>query len=146
MTLLPKVVLRRNKRLGQGIGSGKGGHTSGRGQKGQKARTGVHVMFEGFKTRKSLFKRLPFSKGRGKQKAGLKPLTITFTQLEALPTEKLITVMTLVENGVIRRKDAISRGAKIVARGELTKKLNVQIPVSVSAREQIEKVGGSVTS
>ena len=39
------------KRLGRGYGSGKGGHTSGRGQKGQKSRTNIHILFEGLKVK-----------------------------------------------------------------------------------------------
>jgi len=63
---LPKVVMSKRKRLGRGMGSGKGSHTSGRGQKGQKSRGGIHVLFEGVKTKKSLLKRLPLMRGKGK--------------------------------------------------------------------------------
>lgn len=66
MTNLPKVVQKSKKRLGRGMGSGKGSHTVGRGQKGQKARGGVHILFEGFKMKKSLIKRLPLARGKGK--------------------------------------------------------------------------------
>ena len=41
------------KRLGRGYGSGVGGHTSNRGQKGQKSRTDLHILFEGLKVKKS---------------------------------------------------------------------------------------------
>lgn len=54
------------KRLGRGYGSGKGGHTSSRGQKGQKARTDVHVLFEGLKVKKSTIKKFPLLRGKGK--------------------------------------------------------------------------------
>ncbi len=50
-------------------GSGKGGHTAGRGQKGQKVRGKVKALFEGTKMRKSFIKRLPFKRGKGKFKA-----------------------------------------------------------------------------
>ncbi len=63
---LPKVNQRKSKRLGRGIGSGKGGHTSSRGQKGQKSRGSVSVLFEGMKMKKSLIKRLPLKRGKGK--------------------------------------------------------------------------------
>lgn len=65
---LPKIKQRSQKRLGRGYGSGKGGHTSSRGQKGQKSRTKVNVLFEGIKVKKSLIKKLPFQRGRGKNK------------------------------------------------------------------------------
>lgn len=71
MTRLPKVTTRKAKRLGRGIGSGKGGHTSSRGQKGQKSRGGINVLFEGMKMKKSLLKRLPKARGKGKFHAKL---------------------------------------------------------------------------
>lgn len=63
---LPKVVEKRKKRVGRGMGSGKGSHTSGRGQKGQKTRRKIGVIFEGVKMKKSLLKRLPKMRGKGK--------------------------------------------------------------------------------
>lgn len=54
------------KRLGRGYGSGKGGHTSGRGQKGQKSRTKIHILFEGLKVKKSTLKKFPLLRGKGK--------------------------------------------------------------------------------
>ena len=65
---LEKIVARRKKRLGHGAGSGKGFHTSSRGQKGQKARSHVNILFEGFKVKKTLLRRLPVQRGKGKFK------------------------------------------------------------------------------
>lgn len=141
---LPTVITKRSKRLGRGIGSGKGGHTSSRGQKGQKARTSVHILFEGFKTRKSLFKRLPLARGKGRLKADQKPVVINLSDLETLSSEKEINFETLVKNGLIRKDAANSRRVKVLANGEITKKVTVALPVSVSAKEKIEKAGGTV--
>ena len=66
MTRLPKVVAKSKKRVGRGMGSGKGSHTSSRGQKGQKSRGTIGVLFEGMKMRKSYLKRLPLMRGKGK--------------------------------------------------------------------------------
>jgi large subunit ribosomal protein L15 len=66
MTRLPKVITKSKKRLGRGMGSGKGSHTSSRGQKGQKSRGNIGVLFEGMKVKKSFFKRLPLKRGKGK--------------------------------------------------------------------------------
>ncbi len=63
---IAKVVTRRSKRMGLGYGSGKGGHTTGRGQKGQKARRTINIIFEGYKMKKSLIKRLPKLRGKAK--------------------------------------------------------------------------------
>lgn len=48
------------------MGSGKGSHTSGRGQKGQRSRSRIGILFEGMKMKKSLLKRLPLMRGKGK--------------------------------------------------------------------------------
>lgn len=66
MIKLPKVIKKGKKRVGRGMGSGKGSHTVGRGQKGQKTRRKIHVLFEGMKMKKSLLKRLPKMRGKGK--------------------------------------------------------------------------------
>lgn len=145
-TKLSKVVQRKSKRLGRGIGSGKGGHTSSRGQKGQKARTSVHILFEGFKTRKSLFKRLPLARGKGRLKADDKPIIINLSDLDQFSNEKEINFETLVKSGLIREKNAHATGVKVLANGEITKKVVVALPVSVSAKEKIEKAGGTVVT
>jgi large subunit ribosomal protein L15 len=66
MIRLPKVIAKSKKRVGRGMGSGKGSHTVGRGQKGQKTRRKIGVLFEGVKMKKSLLKRLPLMRGKGK--------------------------------------------------------------------------------
>lgn len=63
---LPKVVQHRKKRVGRGVGSGKGSHTAGRGQKGQKSMGDIYILFEGLKMKKSFLKRLPLQRGKGK--------------------------------------------------------------------------------
>lgn len=65
---LPAIKRKSKKRVGRGYGSGKGGHTSGRGQKGQKARGKISPLFEGTKVKKSLIQRLPLQRGKGKFK------------------------------------------------------------------------------
>lgn len=65
---LPKIVKKDKKRVGRGYGSGRGGHTVGRGQKGQKARSKIGPLFEGTKIKKSLIQRLPMQRGKGKFK------------------------------------------------------------------------------
>jgi len=65
LSSLIKITKRGKKRVGRGIGSGKGGHTSGKGNKGQKARTGVNIpsFFEGGQV--PIIKRLPQKRGKG---------------------------------------------------------------------------------
>src|SRR3989344_5315240 len=106
MIKLPRVVSRRGKRLGRGYGSGKGGHTTGRGQKGQKSRKSLGVIFEGVKVKKSLIKRLPLKRGKGKFNAREKPMIVKTDYLNLLPAGSLVNLETLVKYRIVSKKDA----------------------------------------
>lgn len=139
-----QVKLKSKKRVGRGYGSGKGGHTSGRGQKGQKARSPVGVLFEGVKVRKSLLNRLPFQRGKDKFKAHPKPLVINLDALNILKGGSKVTVETLVSAGIVKSTDAEELGVKILGNGKLEKSLTVLLPTSKSAGEKIVKAGGKL--
>lgn len=141
---LPKIVSRRKKRLGRGYGSGKGGHTVGRGQKGQKTRSKIGVLFEGVKVKKSLLKRLPFQRGKGKFKAGKKPIIVNLEVLNLLPAGGTVNLELLIKNGIVDKSDAEEFGVKILGNGELKKKLNIALPISKSAAKKVEKAGGKI--
>src|SRR5690349_2845924 len=137
---------RREKiRVGRGIGSGKG-KTSGKGVKGQKARTGVSIKgFEGGQM--PLHRRLP-KRGFNKPNAiELNEVNVGRIQ-EAVDAGKLdqgapITVESLVAAGVVSKP---RDGVKILGVGELKAKLSFQVAgASKSAVSAIEKAGGSVT-
>lgn len=128
-------------RVGRGHGSGNG-KTSGRGENGQKSRSGggVRPGFEGGQM--PLYRRLP--------KRGIKKKTFRhFVEIEAVNVSRLnifedgaeVTIETLKEKGIIKNaKD----GVKILGNGELTKKLNVKIGCySAGAKEKIEQAGGT---
>lgn len=139
---LKKLVLRPKKRLGRGIGSGKGGHTSSRGQKGQKSMGDIHVLFEGLKMKKSFLKRLPLQRGKGKFAAKAKPVILNLSDLEVLPTGSIVTVELLVKQGLVNAKMAKDFGVKILGNGKTTKKFTfegVQTSKSVSAPVASEK-------
>ncbi len=133
--------VRTNKRLGRGVASGKGG-TSTRGHKGAKSRSGYSrkIGFEGGQM--PLQRRLP--------KFGFNPIArveykgINLFALQALADEKKlseISVQTLIEAGMINKKQRV----KILAKGELTSKLNVEAHAfSKTAQEAIEKAGGTI--
>ncbi len=140
---LPKTVTRRRKILGRGIGSGKGGHTSSRGQKGQKSRGHVDILFEGMKTKKSLFKRLPLLRGKGKFQAGKKGVIVKLKYLDVLPAGSKVTVDLLIEKKIVT-KEAKVIGVKILGGSEVTKKFTIEVPISHSAQKQVEKAGGEV--
>ena len=139
MTNLPKVVGNRKKRVGRGYGSGKGGHTVGRGQKGQKSRTKIGVLFEGVKVKKSLLKRLPFQRGKGKNKGGKRPVIVNVEALNILPAGSKVTIDTLIKAKIVDEKDARAYGVKILGNGKLEKKLIIEVPASKSVLKFLEK-------
>lgn len=141
---LPKVVKKRQKRKGRGYGSGKGGHTAGRGAKGQKARSKVGLLFEGIKTKKSFIKRLPLKRGKGKFKKTKKPLILKLSHLDLLPAGSKVNVELLVKHGIVRKKDAEDYGIKILGDKGVKNSYTVEVPVSNSAAKLIEKAGGKV--
>lgn len=142
--MLPKTVSRRKKRLGRGYGSGKGGHTVGRGQKGQKTREKIGILFEGVKVKKSLLKRLPLQRGKGKFIGHPKPIIVKISLLNLLPKGAIVDVPLLVKHGIVKEEDAQAFGVKILGDGKLDKKLTIAIPISHSAAKSIEKAGGKI--
>ena len=130
MTNLIKVIERRKKRVGRGAGSGTGFHTSGRGQKGQKSRGKIGILFEGMKVKKSLLKRLPLRRGKGKFRHGQKPVIISAKKLEKLPVGSTIDLKLLVKENLIDEKTAKKRGVKILGVGKNEKKFKFLVPVS----------------
>ena len=124
-------------RRGRGHASGNG-KTAGKGHKGQKARSGApRPGFEGGQM--PLYRRLP---KRGFTNRNTKDIvSINITELNRFEDGTVVTIETLVENGVIKNpKD----GVKILGNGELTKKLTVKANAfSASAAEKIQALGGT---
>jgi large subunit ribosomal protein L15 len=144
METLVKATRKRKKRLGRGYGSGKGGHTVGRGQKGQKTRGKINVIFEGIKVKKSFIKKLPLRRGKGKFKAKAKPLVVKLRYLNFLPSGSKVDLDLLVKHGIVKEADAKQLGVKILGDGELNKKFIITVPISKSAAKRIVKAGGKV--
>ena len=125
---LPKTTIRSKKRLGRGYGSGKGGHTSGRGNKGQKARGSVPLLFEGTKMKKSLVKRLPFQRGKGKNKSiNIKFQIVQRNQLLDWPKTIPVTLENLVKRQII--KPGTTR-VKVIGKADLPHALTFKVPTS----------------
>ena len=141
---IPKTTSKSKKRVGRGYGSGKGGHTSGRGQKGQKSRSKVGLLFEGTKMRKSLIKRMPFLRGKGKFKSFRpQPIIINLKYLNLLPEGSKVDIKFLIKHGLIKA-DAEKCGVKILGDGQLEKALTVKLPTSKTAAKKIKKAGGEI--
>ena len=127
------------KRLGRGVGSGHG-KTSGKGHKGQNARSGggVRPGFEGGQN--PLFRRMP---KRGFNNISRKNIVaLNVRDLERFENGTVVTIESLLESGLIK---AVKDGVKILATGELTKALTVRMDkVSPAAAKKIIAVGGKV--
>jgi len=143
--LKPLTPKKTAKRIGRG---GKRGKTSGRGMKGQTARSGNSTRSEMLE----FIKKIPKLRGHGKNRAQtvneerVLAVPVNLRQLEvAFENGATISPNTLVTAGVIstvRRKAPV---VKILGTGEITKKINVEgCQISASAKEKIEKAGGSV--
>jgi len=142
---LPKTTTKSKKRVGRGYGSGKGGHTVGRGAKGFKARNKAPLTFMGTKTKKSLIKKLPLQRGKGKFKPlRPDPVVINLKYLDLFSKGKTVNLKSLVEKGLVKEKEALSLGVKILGGGGIKTALKVDLPCSKSAIKAIEKVGGQV--
>ncbi len=128
---------KRRKRLGRGTSSGKG-KTSGKGHKGQNARSGggVRPGFEGGQM--PLARRLP---KRGFNNIFAKKFTaINVADLERFEDGTVVDTALLLSTRVISKAND---GVKVLGRGEITKKLTVNLTAfSASAKEKIEKAGG----
>jgi large subunit ribosomal protein L15 len=146
-SLKPAAPRKDRKRIGRGPGSGKGRY-SGRGIKGQKARSGSNKMRAGFEGgQMPIYMRL--GKQRGPYSKDAMPMgphrtkvfSVNVRDLERFDGE--VTPELLKEAGLIRNTRL---DVKILGHGDLTKKLSVSAHLfSASAREKIEQAGGTIT-
>jgi large subunit ribosomal protein L15 len=148
--LKPASPRKGRKRVGRGMGSGKGRY-AGRGIKGQKARSGSHKMRAGFEGgQMPIYMRL--GKQRGQYSKDAMPIephrTVTagvnVRDLERFDAGTEVTPQLLAEAGLIRNARI---EVKVLGHGDLSKKLAVTAHgFSATAREKIEGAGGSVTA
>lgn len=142
---LTKTVKKKNKRIGRGYGSGKGGHSSTRGTKGQKARNNIGLFFEGVKVRKSLLKRLPLYRGKGKFKSfKARPIIVNLKFLNLFKSGEVVDFVSLKEKGIIDKNLSGKMKIKILGDGEIAYPLTVRLPCSHGASEKIRSAGGTV--
>ena len=137
-------ITKTKKRLGRGIGSGKG-KTCGRGHKGQKSRSGVAIKsFEGGQM--PLYRRLPkrgFKNFKNKNTAmiNLSKVQLFFENKTILPNS-IINLSTLQKSKLINKK---YRKLKLLGSGDIKEKFDIEVNfISKSAKEKIEKSGGKV--
>jgi large subunit ribosomal protein L15 len=132
----------KGKRIGRGYGSGVGGHTVGRGSKGQKSRTGHKSLefFEGGNV--AFFRRMPKYKGFNQSRKIENDAVNVNTLEKEFKAGEVVSVDTLKEKGIIKKN---SQGVKILGKGEIKIKINIEgVAVSAAAKEKIVKAGGTI--
>lgn len=150
-TLKPAQARKARKRVGRGLGSGKGRY-SGRGIKGQKARSGSHSMRPGFEGgQMPIYMRL--GKQRGPYSKDAMPVGPHRTSTVGVNLRDLdrvfddgaeVTIEAMIEKGLIKSSRI---DVKILGQGDLKKKLTVTAHAfSATAREKIEAAGGTAVS
>jgi large subunit ribosomal protein L15 len=147
--LKPAQARKDRKRVGRGLGSGKGRY-SGRGLKGQKSRSGSHKMPPGFEGGQNpIYMRLGKLRGGSKDALPVGPHRTSTAPVNVATLEERfdagaeVTPESLVEKGVLKNTKT---DVKILGNGDLKKKLSVTAhAASASAREKIEAAGGSIT-
>ena len=148
--LKPAQPRKDRKRVGRGLGSGKGRY-SGRGLKGQKSRSGSHKMRPGFEGgQMPIYMRLgkqrgPYSKDAmpmGPHRTQTQPVNVAALE-ERFDAGAEVTPESLVEKGLIRNTRI---DVKLLGQGDLKKQLSITVhAASASAREKVEAAGGSLT-
>jgi large subunit ribosomal protein L15 len=137
-------VISKKMRVGRGIGSGKG-KTAGRGMKGQKSRSGVAInSFEGGQM--PLYRRLP--------KRGFNPIDkikvakINLEKIQTFIEKKTISSTDTIDVKLLKKLKIINKNSqmlKILGTGEIKVKVNIEADlISKSAKEKLEKIGGSI--
>ena len=137
-------VINKKMRVGRGIGSGKG-KTSGRGVKGQKSRSGVAIKsFEGGQM--PLYRRLP--------KRGFNPIDkikvakINLEKIQTFIEKKTISSSDTIDVKLLKKLKIINKNSqmlKILGTGVINVKIKIEADlISKSAKEKLEKIGGSI--
>lgn len=136
-----KTPKKNKRRVGRG---GKRGTYSGKGMKGQKSRAGRKMRPE----LRDIIKKLPKLRGHSAPTIEIKPQIVNLTEIEALlPEGKKVTPTELLSLGLVRRINGKVPAVKILGKGDIKKKIEVlKCSVSKSAKEKIEKAGGSISN
>jgi len=145
LATLSKTTQKQQKRVGRGYGSGVGGHTTGRGQKGDKVRGKTKITFDGTKIKKGWIKRTPFL--RGKHRVLAKEILYTFNlnyisknfKVDETVDFKSLSKKTGVFDKLLENK------CKILGYGTIDKAVNFKgLLFSKNAKELIIAAGGKI--
>jgi len=140
-----KISKKHKKTVGRG---GKRGKTSGRGTKGQRARSGHRIRPEV----RDMIKKLPKRRGYGRNRALTvnaekpRPIVLFLGRLEELPANSIVTVRMLVEKMMVP-SSAFKRGVKILSSGEISHGLSISgLTISAGAKKKLEASGGKINN
>ena len=143
LSKLTKIVSKSQKRVGRGIGSGVGGHTTGRGGKGDKVRGTTKLTFDGSKIKKSWIKRTPYLRGKHRVLAKSKPYHLRLDQIE-----KLFPGSEMIDQKLIAKKLNLPLNTTfklLSAKSKLSKIYTYKsLLLSKPAKDQIVQVGGKI--
>lgn len=141
---LSTSVVKQKRRVGRGIGSKKGGHTTGRGQKGDKSRGTSKITFDGTKIKKGWIKRTPFLRGKHRILSSTYDFPLNLGQIDAWFKENdIVDFKSIIKK--IKSKSKNIKGFKILAGGKLTKALNFKdLKISDNAKKAITAADGKI--
>lgn len=148
MSLLSRLLtINKNtaKRVGRGIGSGKGGHYSGRGGKGHTARTGgkTPLWFEGGQL--SFVRRFPWQRGKGRFKSLKMTQEVQLSKVVAAGLTE-VNRETLLKANLIENIKVAKSSIRLIGAMKLSSKIQTSgVEVSGTVRKSIEEAGGTVS-
>ncbi|MFA5827884.1 MAG: 50S ribosomal protein L15 [Candidatus Shapirobacteria bacterium] len=142
---LTKTIDKSLKRRGRGIGSGVGGHTTGRGAKGDKSRGQTKITFDGSKIKKGWIKRLPFLRGKHRTNRMSQYSLITLEQIDKwFKTGETVDATSISKKAKISQRK-LGASIKVLSRGKLTKTLTFKgLKFSEKALAQVTSSGGKI--
>lgn len=136
---LPPTTTGSKKRIGRGYGSGKGGHTSSRGQKGQLARTKVKLLNQGTKSNKDFYRKTPMLRGKSRLQSHQPEIVVVkLSQLAVYETGETVNLETLMAKKLITEKQAKSQGVKILFDKAIDKALHLEVPASATVLKHVQ--------
>ncbi|HBP50908.1 MAG: 50S ribosomal protein L15 [Candidatus Shapirobacteria bacterium GW2011_GWE1_38_10] len=148
LSSLKKSTIKQAKRVGRGIGSGVGGHTTGRGAKGDNVRGHGKLTFDGTKIKKGWLKRLPLLRGKHRLLPKEDTHIISLTQISKwFKTGETVDKKSVFEKVTRTSKKELTKKVKILSTGELDKKLTFKgVELSKKAVAKVLASGGKIES
>lgn len=145
LSSLNKTTTKQSRRVGRGYGSQKGGHTTGRGNKGDKIRGKTKITFDGTKIKKGWIKRTPFLRGKHRVATFKDQYIFNLIDLSKMfKADEVVDIQSLSKKTGIHEK-LLTDNVKILAKGKLAHSLIFKgVMFSEKARAEIIASGGKI--